>query len=196
MPDLKMYVNADPNAPQGKPKYTAPRRSRTCRRNWQKQRPPWKRLTGAQPNQSRPTSSSTRQAAVRLRLAEVCEAVPCPLDLERRPVHLHPGRRDRAARALRGQGRQAGLAELPGARRTYVVPKVLERAIWHSARSASTSCSRGGEVWPRLLLPRASNVTRRRQQSRTIALFREAFYPAVFRPGSWRGSPLACWRSC
>jgi len=26
-------------------------------------------------------------------------------------------------------------------------------------------------------------VTRQRQQSRTIALFREAFYPAVFRPG-------------
>jgi type IV secretory pathway VirB9-like protein len=39
MPDLKVYVNADPNAPQGKPKYYSARKSRTCKRSWRKRRP-------------------------------------------------------------------------------------------------------------------------------------------------------------
>ena len=66
--------------------------------------------------------------AVRLRHAEVREAVPRARDLARRAVHLPEVRRHRAAGALRAEGRQARRRELPGAGHgTYVVPKVLER---------------------------------------------------------------------
>ena len=149
MPDLKVYVNADPNAPTGKPKYYSAAQveglqaeldgGASRRRS---------RRTGARRNRSRPIQQQyPAQLQFVVRLTQVREAVPGAVDLARRPVHLHQGGRDRAAGALRGEGRQAGAAQLPGApghlRRAE---GASTRATWRSARSASRSRSRSGDV--------------------------------------------------
>ena len=92
MPDLKVYVNADPNAPQGKPKYY----SAAQVENLQAELAEAKAQVEAANRRTIESIAAYQQqypgeAAVRLRLAEVREAVPRPLDLERRPVHLHQG---------------------------------------------------------------------------------------------------------
>ena len=71
MPDLKVYVNADPNAPQGKPKYYSAAQVEDLQAELTEAKAAVDAANGAQPKQSPPTSSSTRQAAVRLRRSEV-----------------------------------------------------------------------------------------------------------------------------
>ena len=197
VPDLKVYVNADPNAPQGKPKYYSAAQVENLQAELAEAK-------AAVETANRRTTES---------IAAYQQQYPGKLQfVYGSPKYVKPF----LVRSIWNDGQftyiKADATELPAlyevkdgkpALLNFQVQKARTScrrcsttATWHSARSASTSCSRGGEVWPRLLLPRASNVTRRRRQSRTIALFREAFYPAVFRPGSWPASPLACWRSC
>ena len=127
-PDLKVYVNADPAAPRGKPKYYSAAqvegvqhevgRGAQCRR---------RRAQARHRDDRRVPAAVPIEAAVRVRHAQIREAVPRASDLARRAVHVPQDRCDRIAGALRAQGRQAGARELPGHNGTYVVPKVLDR---------------------------------------------------------------------
>ena len=69
------------------------------------------------------------RVAVRVRHAQVREAVLRPFDLARRAVHLYQVGRPGAAGPVRGEGRQPSLVNFQVQSGTYVVPKVLERGL-------------------------------------------------------------------
>ena len=118
LPDIKVYVNVDPSEQTGKPKYfsatqveglkTELDRGTGCRRGG--------RASGHRDDRQLPAAVSNA-AAVRLWPGPLRKAVSGAFDLARRPVHLHQDGRVGVAGALRGEGREAVVAELPGARR-------------------------------------------------------------------------------
>ena len=116
MPDLKVYVNADPNAPKGKPKYYSAAQVEACRRELDEARAG---VEAANRRAAESIASFQQEYPAKLQFSygspQVREAVPGPIDLARRAVHVHQGRRHGTARALRGEGRQAGTRQLPGA---------------------------------------------------------------------------------
>ena len=88
MPDLKVYVNSDPNAPKGKPSLLqrgAGRRPASGTRG--STSGAWKPRTDALLNRSRASAGVSGEAAVLVRLSQVREALPGPIDLARRAVH-------------------------------------------------------------------------------------------------------------
>ena len=87
MPDLKVYVNADPNAPKGKPKFYSAAQVESLQAELRRHELGWKPRTDARLNRSR-ASAGAGEAAVLIRLSQV-EALPGPIDLARRAVHLH-----------------------------------------------------------------------------------------------------------
>ena len=109
MPDLKVYVNADPNAPQGKPKYYSAAQVEDLQAELTEAKA---QVEAANRRATEAIATYQQQYPAKLQFVygspEVRKAVPRPLDLARRAVHLHQGGRDRAAGALRGQRRQAG----------------------------------------------------------------------------------------
>ena len=74
-------------------------------------------------------------AAVRVRDAEVREAVPRALDLARRPVHVHQVGRHGAAGALRDEGRQAASSTSRSSTAPTSCRKCSSAGIWRSARN-------------------------------------------------------------
>ena len=126
-PDLKVYVKGDESAPTGKRKYYSAAQVegleaelRAARTAVEAAGRPCRRGHRGVP------AGVPDGASVQIRDAEVREAVPRALDLARWPVHLHQGRRQRAAGAVRSTGRQAVTRELPVQQGTSVVPKVLD----------------------------------------------------------------------
>ena len=80
-------------------------------------------------------------AAVRVRHAQVREAVPRAIDLARRAVHVPEVRRHGTASAVRAGRRQAGARELPGAQR-HLRRAEGARARLSGARQGAASRSR------------------------------------------------------
>ena len=162
-PDLKVYVNADPNAPTGQAEVLQRRPGRAaCRRELDRgASAASKPRTGARRKRSRRFQQQyPTQLQFVVRPAEVREAVP-------RPAIWHDGQftyiksdaTELPALYEVKDGKPA-LVNFQVQQGTYVVPKVLDAAIWRSARSASRSRSRSGEPWP---TRRLSHRRQRRQ---------------------------------
>ena len=117
MPDLKVYVNADPNAPQGKPKYYSAAQVEN--------------LQGELAEAKAQVEAANRRAIESI--ATYQQQYPAKLQFVygspkyEKPFLVRSIWNDgqftyikadatRAAGALRGEGREAGLAQLPGAR--------------------------------------------------------------------------------
>ena len=156
-PDLKVYVNADPNAPQREAEVLPRRAGRGARAQIDGPRAAATRGRARRPTRPSPPSSSS--IPTQLQFVYGTPKYEKPFLVRSiwndGAVHLHQGRRHRIARALRAEGRQAVARQLPGAR---AAPTSCRRcwtaATWRSATQRFAFGSRGGEPWPTHLAPR------------------------------------------
>ena len=116
-PDLKVYVQGEPGAASGKPKYYSAAQVEALESQIAELRAVCPRR-GAEAGRSRRSLSTavSDAASVSLRRAQVREALLRSVDVARRPVHVREVGRHRTARALRAEGRQAVDRQLPGSR--------------------------------------------------------------------------------
>ena len=117
-PDLKVYVKGDERAATGKRKYYSAAQVEGLEAELRSARAAVE-TAGRRADEA--IAAYRQEYPTRLRFAygtlEVREAVSCPVHVARWSVHLYQGRRQRAAGAVRGEGRQAVARELPGAPR-------------------------------------------------------------------------------
>ena len=127
MPDLKVYVNADPNAPKGKPKYYSAAQVESLQAELEEAR------AGVEAANRRAAESVAKlpagvpgEAAVLVRLSQVREALPCPIDLARRAVHVHPTDATELPALYEVKDGKPALVNFQVHQGTYVVPKVVD----------------------------------------------------------------------
>ena len=185
MPDLKVYVNADPNAPQGKPKYysaaqvedlqaelteakaqveAANRRATESIATYQQQYPAKLQFVYGSPKYEKPflVRSIWHDGQFTYIKADASE-LPALYEVK--------------------DGKPA-LAELPGARGHVRRAEGAGRGLPRARQGALRLLAAGAVMYGRHpFMPRASSATRRRRPSRTIVLFRAVFCRVAFRPG-------------
>ena len=113
--------------PPGSRSTTAPRRSRRCEAELPQARAA---VEAAGRRADEAIAAYQQQYPARLQFAygtsEVREAVPRPVHLARRPVHLHQGRRQELPALYEVKDGKPALVNFQVQQGTYVVPKVLD----------------------------------------------------------------------
>ena len=125
MPDLKVYVNADPNAPKGKPKFYSARRSKACS-ELEEARLGVEAANRRAPNRSPPSAGVSGEAAVLVRPAQVREALPGPIDLARRQFTYIKSDATELPALYEVKDGKPALVNFQVHQGTYVVPKVVD----------------------------------------------------------------------